>query len=109
MLKANAQGNQIIIDTKVRKVGEEVKSAAGIILGTEREGEVPLFGKVISVGATVDQNVIKLGDIVLLPNGHMKNVPDPRIIAGEMEQTDSGRVTWMSTHYENISVVYKED
>ncbi|CAL9963618.1 head morphogenesis [Vibrio phage D479] len=108
-MKAYAQGEQVIIDTNAKSEGEELKSAGGIVLGTLNQGEVPLHGKVISVGGEVDQDIVSVGDIVLLPQGHIKNVPDPRIIAGQMEQTDTKRVKWVHTHYKNIAVVYKSE
>lgn len=108
-MKAYAQGEQVIIDTNAKAVGEEIKSAGGIVLGTLNQGEVPLHGTVISVGAEVDQDVIAVGDVVLLPQGAIKNVPDPQIISGKMSNDDSKRAKWVHTHYKNIAVVYKND
>ena len=108
-LKAVAQGEQIIIDTKAIKEGEELKSEGGIVLGRATQGEVPLHGIVISVGADVDQNVIRVGDKVLLPQGAIKNVPDPRIIRGEMKPDSSERALWVHTHYKNIAVIYRDE
>ncbi|AGN30179.1 head assembly cochaperone with GroEL [Vibrio phage nt-1] len=108
-LKAYALGEQIIIDTKAIKEGEEIKSSGGIVLGRATQGEVPLFGIVISVGEDVDQDVIQVGDKVLLPQGNIKNVPDPRIISGEMKQDDADRALWVHTHYKNVAAVYREE
>ncbi|ALP47563.1 head assembly chaperone protein [Vibrio phage phi-ST2] len=108
-LKAHAMGEQIIIDTKAVKEGEEIKSEGGIVLGRATQPEVPLHGIVISVGEDVDQNVIKVGDKVLLPLGNIKNVPDPRIIEGIMKQDDQDRALWVHTHYKNIAAVYRDD
>ncbi len=107
-LKAFALGEQIIIDTKAIKEGEEITSAGGIVIGRATQGEVPLHGVVISVGEDVDQDVIRVGDTVLLPQGSMKNVPDPRIIAGLMKQDAQDRALWVHTHYKNVAAVYRE-
>ncbi|AUR85877.1 chaperonin 10 Kd subunit [Vibrio phage 1.081.O._10N.286.52.C2] len=107
-LEVIALGEQIIIDTKAIKEGEEVKSAGGIVIGRATEGEVPLHGIVIAVGEEVNTDIINIGDKVLLPQGSIRNVPDPRIIAGEMSQNDNNRVLWVSTHYKNITAVYRE-
>lgn len=106
-LKAIALGEQIIIDTTAIKEGEEIVSSGGIVIGKATEGEIPLYGIVISVGESVDTDIVNVGDKVLLPHGNMKNVPDPRIIAGEMKQTAQDRELWVHTHYKNIAVVYK--
>lgn len=106
-MKAYAKGDQVIIASKAANEGEEKVSTGGIVMGTMDQAEVPLHGEVISVGETVDQDVIKVGDVVLLPLGNIKNVPDPRIITGDMEQKDPDRVKWVHTHYKNIAVVYK--
>lgn len=108
-LKAHALGEQIIIDTKAVKEGEEIKSDGGIVIGRATQGEIPLYGIVISVGSDVDQGVIRVGDKVLLPQGSIKNVPDPRIIEGSMKQDDNDRALWVHTHYKNIAAVYRTD
>ncbi len=107
-LVAQALGEQIIIDTQALKEGQEVTSAGGIVLGRATQGEVPLHGRVISVGADVDKDVIDVDDIVLLPQGAIKNVPDPLIIEGTMKQDDDKRVLWVHTHYRNVAAVYRE-
>jgi hypothetical protein len=68
---------------------------------------VPVHGTVIAVGDEVDTDQIAIGDVVLLPHGNIKNVPDPRIVKGEMKQDDPERRLWAHTHYKNIAVVYK--
>lgn len=108
-LKAHALGEQIIIDTNAIKEGEEVVSAGGIVLGQATQGEIPLHGVVISVGEEVNQDVIKVGDKVLLPQGAIKNVPDPRIIQGFMKADDNDRALWVHTHYKNVAAVYRDD
>ncbi|CAL9972404.1 head morphogenesis [Vibrio phage K567] len=108
-LQAFAQGEQVIIDTKAVREGEELFSAGGIALGRATQGEVPLHGRVISVGDEVDTDVIDVGDSVLLPQGNMKNVPDPRIIKGEIKPDADDRELWVHTHYKNIAVVYRDE
>ena len=107
-IKAFAMGEQIILHQKVRMKGEEVKSASGIVLGVEEHGEVPLVGTVVSVGPLVDTDVIDVGDLCLLPAASMNNVPDPRVISGEMARDHKDRLTMFSTHFKNICVVYKK-
>ena len=105
-LKAYAQGEQIIMHQEVRMKGAEVKTSGGIVLGIEEHGEVPLTGIVVSVGPDVDTSIIDIGDVCLLPAANMNNVPDPRIIAGEMDRDSVERLTMFSTHFKNVCVKY---
>lgn len=102
------KGEYIIMHRTVRMKGEEVKTKSGLIIGVEQHGEVPLTATVVSVGPDVNQNEIKVGDVVLIPNSHLINVPDPRIVLGLMDQNDPQRLTMFTTHYKNIVIVYSK-
>lgn len=105
-MNIKAMGEQIILDVSAKKAGNEEVSEGGVFLGVSTNGEVPLHGVVIAVGDDVDTDIIALGDVCLIPNGTIKNVPDPRVITGEIRQDDAERETWIHTHYKNIAVKY---
>lgn len=107
-LKAYARGEMIIINAKARKKGDEIV-VSGIIVGKEEHGEIPLTGVVVSAGSEVNQDHVKVGDTVLLPDsGRCQNVPDPRIVTKELAADSKDREIFITTHYKNVAVVYAE-
>lgn len=105
-LRVYPTAEQIIMYSDLRMKGQDIISEGGLLLGVEEHGEVPLTAKVIAVGCDVDQDIIKVGDICLLPKQSMNNVPDPRIIDGSLDKDSPERLTMFSTHYKNICIVY---
>lgn len=105
--KAFANGEQVILEIKARRVGDEVKTETGLVIGIEQQGEIPTTGTVVSIGQFVDKAYAQLGDVVLLPNGHLQNVPDPRVVAGALKKASPEAKQFVTTHYKNIAVVYR--
>ena len=105
-MKAYAKGEMVIIEVKARNKGTEIKTESGLILGKLEEGEIPLTGTIVSVGDGVPSDEISINDVVLLPNGKLQNVPDPRVIEGSMKREDPDAAKMVTTHYKNICVVY---
>lgn len=97
----------IIIEVKARRAGEEIKSEMGIVLGRLDQGEVPDIGTVISVGKGVPHTSADalLNSKVIIPNGRMTHVIDPRVVAGQFVQEEDRRQL-VATHWKNIQVVY---
>lgn len=106
-VKAFANGEQVILEIKARRVGDEVKTEGGLVIGIEQQGEIPTTGTVVSIGQFVDQAYVQLGDVVLLPNGHLQNVPDPRVVTGALPKKSPEAKQFVTTHYKNIAVVYR--
>lgn len=99
-----AQFESIILESKnLASVGDEIVSESGFVLGKRDLPEVPLTAEIISVGADVPGH-LKVGMQVLIPNGRMHNVPDPRYLAGEIN-VKSGR-KMSACHWKDIQVVY---
>lgn len=99
-----ALGDYVIIEAKAESAGTEVKSSMGIIIEQKRTmGEIPLVGKIIDVGETVDKEL--LGKTVLLPHGKMNKVPHPDVINGVKKEEEID-LKWTVTHKQNIVVVY---
>ena len=85
-LKVYAQGEQVFIKVNAAAAGEEI----------------------VSVGRDVPTDIdVKLGAIVSIPNLQMQPVPDPRQITSGMTANDPKRHKMTSTHYKNITAVYK--
>ncbi|QHJ78825.1 MAG: hypothetical protein [Caudoviricetes sp.] len=95
-----ALDESVIIETFARRKGEEIKEGM-FIVGKELHGEIPTFGTVIDVGLMT--HGLEPGDVVLIPNGRMTNVVDPRIVAGEVVSNPRQLV---ATHWKNIQVNY---
>lgn len=99
-----AQDENIIIEAQVESAGAEIRSESGFLLGYRETGEIPLVATVISVGDAVPVDL--LGKTVLVPTGRMNNVPDPRVVKGEIK-AEAGRKMSVS-HWKNIQVVYED-
>lgn len=99
-----ALDESVIIEVKARRKGQEIISESGLVIGVETQGEIPEHGEVVSVGINC-QN-ISLGEIVLLPNGRMTHVPDPRVVSGEIKKDDKTARQLVTTHWKNIQVSY---
>ncbi|MGL4523054.1 MAG: hypothetical protein ACRCWQ_10925 [Bacilli bacterium] len=97
----------IIIEVQAARAGSEIKSAGGIVIGKLEMGEIPKVGEVISVGNAVPDLAVSMlfGKIVLIPNGRIANVPDPRVVAGEIKESDGRQL--VSTHWKNIQAIFK--
>lgn len=98
-----AIGDYVIIEAIAESAGAEVKSASGIIVEKRQIGEIPLVGKIISVGEGVDATL--LGKTVLLPHGKMNKVPHPDVLNG-IKKEEEMLIKWTVTHKQNIVVIY---
>lgn len=108
MMKIKAINESVVIRIKARRPGEEAVSKGGIVMGIEKEGEIPRTGTVISVGANVPKEEIEVGDIVLLPKSYMVNVVDPEVVQKNKDITDSDTQQLVAANWKNIAVVYKQ-
>lgn len=97
----------IIIEVQARRAGEEIKSELGIVLGRLEQGEVPDLGTVISVGSGIPSAAAEqlLNKQVIIPNGRMTHVVDPRVVAGQFVKEENRRQL-IATHWKNIQVIY---
>lgn len=98
-----AVDESIIIETKAKRAGEELVTEGGIVLGRLEMGEIPEIGTIISIGNAVPENL--LNKRVLIPNGRINHVVDPRIVAGEFVP-ETERRQLVATHWKNIQVIY---
>ncbi|UOX40334.1 head morphogenesis [Aeromonas phage GomatiRiver_11] len=101
-----AQFESVILESKnLEMAGAEIMSSTipGFVVGKRETHEIPLTAKIISVGPDVP-NHLEVGMTVLIPNGRMDNVPDPRFLSGEIAAKDSRKMS--VTHWKNIQVVY---
>lgn len=101
-----ALDESVIIEVQAARAGEEVKSEFGLVIGRREMGEIPTWGTVISVGDAVPEEARSILERkVLIPNGRMNNVTDPRVVAGEfIEKSDLRQL--VTTHWKNIQVIY---
>lgn len=106
------RGEMVIIaceDTKA--FGAEIKSDAGIILGRaeDRENLIPAWGKIVEKGSEVPDDVsVVIGDTVLLPDStRYQKVYEPRVVSGELPRNSKDQLIYITTHYKNISIIYK--
>lgn len=98
-----ALGETIVIESFPKKIGEDIIEN-GIFIGTRETSEVPLVATVVAVGSHAPQEL--LGKQVLMPSGGvMTNVPDPRVVKGEIKAVDGRKMC--ATNYKNITVVYE--
>ncbi|AAQ81512.1 gp31 [Aeromonas phage 31] len=101
-----AQFESIIIESKqLASAGDEIMSSTipGFVVGKRDLPEIPLTAEVISVGPEVPDH-IKPGMVILVPNGRLDNVPDPRYLRGEIDVKQSRKMS--VTHWKNIQVIY---
>lgn len=103
-----AIGDHVIIRCEAAREGEEVRSESGFVLEVKRQqGEIPLFGTVVSVGERCP-NLYKelVGMDVALPQaGHFAKFYDPAVIRKE-KKAGKGDIIYISTHYNAIRGVY---
>ncbi|QIW87051.1 head assembly chaperone protein [Aeromonas phage Ahp1_CNU-2021] len=98
---------QVICECQAARKGQEIKSASGILLGERTQGDVPLYGTIVSVGENVSEAVKALvGRDIPLPNGHISNIPDPRIAYGEMPFNSKESRIFVTMHYKAVRAVY---
>ncbi|MGL6229374.1 MAG: hypothetical protein ACRC3J_09235 [Culicoidibacterales bacterium] len=103
-----AFGEWVILECTASRVGEEVVSAGGIVTGVRKQGDIPLYGTVISCGFEVPENVSSqiMQKNVALPNGQISNVPDPRIAFGDMKADSTQCRIFVTCHYKSIKALY---
>ena len=101
-----ALDESVVIEVAARRVGEEQKTASGIVIGRETIGEVPTYGTIVSIGSRAVGNELEVGDVVLIPQGRMQNVPDPKVVDGSLDGKSNQARQLVATHWKNIQVKY---
>ena len=103
-----AFGEWIIFECQAARKGDEVKSAGGIVTGKRTDGDVPLYGKVVSVGGDCPDDIQThlMGKNVNLPNGKINNIPDPRVAFKEIPLSSVESRIFVATHWKNIQAIY---
>ena len=103
-----AFGEWLIMECTASRVGEEVVSTGGIVTGVRKQGDIPLYGTVISCGSDVPDDVVSLllHKNAALPNGQISNVPDPRIAFGDLKTDSNECRIFVTCHYKNIKALY---
>lgn len=98
---------QVICECQAARKGQEIISESGIHLGERVQGDVPLYGTIVSVGENVSEAVKALvGRDIPLPNGHVSNIPDPRIAYGELPFSSKESRIFVTMHYKAVRAVY---
>lgn len=101
-----ALDESVVIEVAARRPGEEQKTASGIVIGVEKVGEIPTYGTIVAIGRYAEGKEIELGDVVLIPQGRMQNVPDPKVVDGELADKSPKARQLVATHWKNIQVNY---
>ena len=104
-LQIKAIGENVILVSNPPKKGDEKYSKSGIFLGQEEQSLLPEYCTVYSVGESVPEGVIKVGDITAVPTGSMKHVPHPAVIEGQLSQNEC-RESFVTCHWKAIPAVY---
>lgn len=105
MKEIKALGEFVILVSTPVKPGDEIVTSSGIVIGKSVQGEVPQFCTVYSVGEDVPDGFVKVGDVTALPNGSIRNVPHPSVVAGEAKDSDIPE-KYVTCHYKTIPCVY---
>ncbi|QPB12386.1 head assembly chaperone protein [Providencia phage PSTCR6] len=104
-MEIKALGNHVVISVEAKSAGTEIIKN-GIYVGVREQGELPQYGKIISIGDTVPEGMFEIGDIVPLPNGNMRNVPHPRVALEGIKPKEEDE-KFVTAHYSAIAAVYK--
>lgn len=109
----NPRGEMILIECKdVTPFGKEVKTDSGIVLSAATAAKdiqemVPAWGEIVSVGDAVPEE-LPVGTKVLLPDStRYQKVYEPRVVNGELKRNSPEQQIFVTTHFKNISIVYK--
>lgn len=100
---------QVVLECGAARKGQEQKSSSGIILGTLSQGEIPLYGTVVSVGENCPEYIKEIiGRDIPLPQGGgiYSNVPDPRMAYGEIPRSSVDARIFLTMHYKGVRAVY---
>ncbi|AAQ17925.1 gp31 head assembly cochaperone with GroEL [Aeromonas phage Aeh1] len=100
---------QVVLECNAARKGEELKSDAGLILGVRNQGDIPLYGTVVSVGENCPESIKELmGKDVALPQGSgiYSNVPDPRMAYGLIPRNSTEARIFVTLHYKGIRTIY---
>lgn len=103
-----AFGEWVILECNAARKGEEVVSSGGIITGKRTDGDIPLYGTVISVGGDCPDDIKThlIGQDVALPNGKINNIPDPRMAYHQIPKDSPKSRIFVCTHWKNIQALY---
>ncbi|ADM79901.1 head assembly cochaperone with GroEL [Aeromonas phage phiAS5] len=100
---------QVVLECNAARKGEELKTESGFILGTRNQGDIPLYGTVVSVGENCPDSIKELiGKDVALPQGGgiYSNVPDPRMAYGLIPRDSKEARIFVTMHYKGIRTIY---
>lgn len=100
---------QIILECTAARKGQELKTESGIVLGQRTQGDIPLYGTIVSVGENCPDNVKQLvGVDIPLPQsgGIYSNVPDPRMAYGTIPKNSVDARIFVTMHYKGIRAIY---
>lgn len=105
-MNINALGEYVVISAEAESAGAEEVSSSGIVLGVRRQGELPEYGVICSLGDQVPPGYFTIGDKVPLPMGNMRNVPHPEVLFNGKKPSDF-KIKYITAHYKSIAAVYK--
>ncbi|ABF72742.1 head morphogenesis [Aeromonas phage 25] len=97
---------RLILESKnLASAGDEILSRFWISLLEKRPSSLKFLSLLTSlqVGKDVPAH-LKVGMQVLIQNGRMHNVPDPRYLSGEISAKNSRKLS--ASHWKDIQVVY---
>lgn len=101
-----ALGQHVVLKAIAKSAGRPTQTAGGLLLPPVKESEVPTHCVIHDIGPGVPKDIFKIGDRTPFPLGDKLNVPHPDVIAG-LCKADERDDKYMSTHWSNISCVYK--
>lgn len=100
---------QVVLECTAARKGEELTTQSGIVLGQRNQGDIPLYGTVVSVGENCPDEVKALiGQDIPLPQGGgiYSNLPDPRMAYGVIPRSALDARIFVTMHYKGIRAVY---
>lgn len=103
---------QVVLECSAARKGEELTSSGGIVLGQRTQGDLPLYGTIVSIGDNCPDYIKELiGQDIALPQGGgiYSNVPDPRMAYGEIPRNSTEARIFVTMHYKGIRTVYTKN
>lgn len=104
-----ALSEQVICECTAARKGQELTSASGIVLGQRNQGDIPLYGTIVSIGAGCPDHIQELmGRNIPLVTGMISNIPDPRMAFGEIPLNSVESRIFVTMHHSAVRAVYNE-
>lgn len=101
-----ALGQHVVLKVVAKSAGTEETTSSGIVIGVRQQGELPTQAEIFKIGDRVPEGLFEIGDITPIPLGEKLNVPHPDVAFGLCEPKERDE-KYMTTHFSNISCVYK--